>query len=291
MSVGNLIFSNIMNLRLRNINIELDFHEMKNKKLMFFSAPILLFSLISSCAVMIFQFYFYINNIEIIFFKFNVIMTCIALLLYFLFIIISYKSKNIKTNRWMNYIVFYFQIFVIMAFRFAIFRVVNVTSILLFFQYLIEIMVRLLWVIIFIHSFMESLVLNLMSLATVWIVVPLLIPRQFYYDEIMNTLNYSFVIFAVIAINYIIERKQKEAFYYKWQAEDRVKCLTNTLENLSSGFVSLKRGKINFINSYLKELLLNEIFWENETKRKNSNKYRGSCTNTESKNFMFLKSF
>lgn len=282
MSIPKSVLSNMLNTRVYNLMIESDFQAMRNKKLMFFSLPILLFSLASSLSVMIFQFFFLKNNFEIVFFKFNIIMTSIATLLYFILLIFSVSRKNIKINRVVNYIIFYFQIFVIIAFRFAIFRVINVTSILLFLQYLIEIMVRLLWVVIFIHSFMESLILNLMSLATVWIIIPLFIPNKFYDDEIMYTINYSFVIFAVIIINFIIEQKQKEAFYYQWQAENRVKSLANTLENLNSGFVSFRGGKINFINSHMKELLLNEIIFEIDPKKKSSNNYKRNTTNTES---------
>jgi hypothetical protein len=132
---------------------------------------------------------------------------------------------------------------VIIAFRYAIFRIVTVTPLLLFLQYLIETIVRLIWVVGFIHSFYESFYLNLFSLATVWLIILLLIPEKFYDSEISNTINYTLVIIAVIAISYVLERQQKIAFYYRIQSNLKAKRLTNSFENLNSGFVFLKMGK------------------------------------------------
>jgi hypothetical protein len=203
-------------------------------------------------------------------FKINVIMTTIASIIYVFMLFVGTRTKNIKILRFINYFIFYFQIFVIIAFRYAIFRVVSVTPLLLFLEYLFEIVVRLIWVVGFIHSFVESLLLNLMSVTTVWLIIPFLIPEQFYDDEIKNTLNYSLVIIAVIAISYVLEIQQKEAFYYRLQADAKVKRLTNSFENLKSGFVSLKNGKISFINKHLKDILLNKKFNERVDRTKQS---------------------
>jgi hypothetical protein len=264
------IFENWFYLTLTNKKTELEYQYMRDKKLLFFSTAIISFSMLASWAVMVFQYVYYQQNEDIKFFKINVSMTTIASIIYVIMLVIGVKTKNIKIIRFINYFIFYFQIFVIIAFRYAIFRVVSVTQLLLFLEYLIEIIVRLIWVVGFIHSFIESLILNLMSVTTVWFIIPILIPEKFYNDEIKNTVNYTLVIIAVIAISYLLERQQKKAFYYRLQADAKVRRLTNSFENLKSGFVSLKNGKISFINKHLKDILLNEKFNEKVGRRKNS---------------------
>jgi hypothetical protein len=264
------IFENWFNLTLTNKKTELEYQKMRDKKLFFFSTTIILFSMIASWATMVFQYVYYKENEDIKLFKINVIMTTIASIIYVFMLFVGTRTKNIKILRFINYFIFYFQIFVIIAFRYAIFRVVSVTPLLLFLEYLFEIVVRLIWVVGFIHSFVESLLLNLMSVTTVWLIIPFLIPEQFYDDEIKNTLNYSLVIIAVIAISYVLEIQQKEAFYYRLQADAKVKRLTNSFENLKSGFVSLKNGKISFINKHLKDILLNKKFNERVDRTKQS---------------------
>ncbi len=144
-----------------------------------------------------------------------------------------------------------------MAFRFLIIKVSYAHFNLLFFQYLIEMIVRLTWVLLFIHSFKESFILNTLSLITVWIVVPSLYVGDSYNDENINTIAYSFVIFGVIVFAYVLEKQQKEAFYYQWLANSKAKWLTNVFENLNSGFVSIKNSKISYINQNFRKFLLN----------------------------------
>jgi hypothetical protein len=264
------LFENNFHLKLAIKKIESEYQNMKDSKLSCFSTPIILLSIIFSWATMIFQYVFFQQNEKNNFFKLNLVMTTITSLMYMIMILIATISKNIKVKRWINYLIFYFQVYVIIAFRFVIFQVLNVTPIFLFLEYTIEIVVRLFYVIASIHSFLESLVLNFISLSTVWILITLLIPEQFYKEEMKNTANYTLIIIFVVAISYFLERQQKEAFYYRWQADAKVRRLTNSYENLTSGFVSVKNGKISFFNKYLKEILLNEKFNEKIMRRKNS---------------------
>lgn len=268
--MSGVIFENCFFLKFTNKNSELEYMKMRDKKLFYFSFAIILFSMVASWATMVFQYVYYKQNESIIFFKLNVIMTTIASIIYIFLLVVGIRTKNIKIIRLINYFIFYFQIYVIIAFRYAIFRVVSVTPLLLFLQYLIETIVRLIWVVGFIHSFIESLLLNLFSLITVWLYIPFLIPESFYDEEIRNTVNYTLVIIAVISISYLLERQQKEAFYYRLKADAKFIRLTNSFENLKSGFVSLKNGKISFINKHLKDILINEKFKENVETRRNS---------------------
>jgi hypothetical protein len=254
---------------MKNIQVESDYQEMKDNRLKFLNLPIILFSFLSSLAVMIFHYFFYHKFQELKFFKFNVIMCSITSVMYLVLMTWSYLTKKIKIIKMINYTIFFFQIFVIIAFRFAIIKVTNFYSILLFFEYLLEIIVRLIWVVFFLHSFLESLVLNILSLITVWIVVPTLFPEKLYNEEIINTLAYSFVLLSVIIIAYVLERQQKEAFYFHWQADTKAKWLINVFENLNSGFVSIKNSKISYINSYFKIFLQNIKFNDQIRKDKN----------------------
>jgi hypothetical protein len=238
------------NLKFQNENIEEDFQEMKEKKFLFFNKWIVLFSFTSAVAVFILQSTNSEKFDQYVFFKFNITMNIIAIVMYFIFIFFSIFSKNLRILRWVHYILFYFQIFVIMAFRFEIFKTQSSTSTLIFFEYLIEMFVRLIWVVLYIHSFLESLILNSLVILTVWLTVPFLYPTENFKDEMINSLAYSCVLFMVMVIAYIIERQQKLAYYFLWQAASKAKWLTSILDNLNSGFVSIKSGRIKYINSF-----------------------------------------
>lgn len=243
------MFANKITLKFRDETIEDEYQKMKDSKFMFFNKWIILLSFVSALSVAIFQLTNFDKFDEFIFFKFNISMNCIAIFMYFIFVIITFCTKNIKILRWIQYIVFYFQIFVLMSFRFQILKMINSISSLIFFEYLIEILVRLVWVILFIHSFIECLIINSLVVVTVWITVPFLYPEEKYSEEMINSLAYSFVIFSVIVIAYILERQQKMAYYFLWTSSSKASLLTNILDHINSGFVSIKSGKIIYINS------------------------------------------
>jgi len=243
------MFANKITLKFRDETIEDEYQKMKDSKFMFFNKWIILFSFVSALSVAIFQLTNFDKFDEFIFFKFNISMNCIAIFMYFIFVIITFCTKNVKILRWIQYLVFYFQIFVLMSFRFQILKMINSISSLIFFEYLIEILVRLVWVILFIHSFIECLIINSLVVFTVWITVPFLFPEEKYSEEMINSLAYSFVIFSVIVIAYILERQQKMAYYFLWTSSSKANLLSNILDHINSGFVSIKSGKIIYINS------------------------------------------
>ena len=267
------IFTSYLNLTLKNKEVESDYLEMKNKKFKFVHLPIVMFSFLASIAVMTFKYIYLHKFTDVFFYKFNLLMCSITSLIYIGLMVWSCMTTNIKIKKLIDYTIFYCQIFVIIAFRFAIIRVTESTLVLLFFEYLLEIIVRIIWVNLFIHSFKECFYLNTASLITVWIIILSFFPEKSYNEEIINTLAYSFVIFSIIIIAFVLERQQKEAFYFHWQADNKAKWLINVVnvfENLNSGFVSIKDNKISYINPYFKKVLQNlEII--NQTK-KESNK-------------------
>jgi hypothetical protein len=281
------IFRNHLDLRFSNKKIESDYQSNKDKKLLVLFHPISIFSFISCVAIVIFQYFYYDEYESVNMFKFNLISTCVASCLYTLLIILVVYKKDVKTKTWIIYIIFYFQIFAIMAFRFTIFRLAKVSSILLFLQYLFEIIVRLLFVIFFLHSFLESLILNLISISTVWIVVSILIPDEYHDDEIKNTLIYSLVIIGFVLVSYVIEQQQKRTFYFQWKSDNKARWLTNVFENLRSGFVSVKNGKINYINSFFIEILMNDKI-SSVSKREKYVTQRGGYSSTESINNLLI---
>jgi hypothetical protein len=277
------VFKTRLNLKFIEIDVESDFRKMKDNKLNLFIRPAVIFSFISSVAVSTFISFYIESSKNIKIFQFSLFTSWIASFIYFIFIVGLCITKNLKLYRWMNFFFFYFQIYVIIAIRFALVKIVKVSSIMIFFEYFLEIFIRLFWVILYLQSFSESLIMNMLSLVTVWIVICSMYPVEYLREEIIITLAYSFVIFSVIVLAWIIERQQKLAFYFKWKAEKKASWLTKVLDNLNSGFISMKKGKINYINSFLLSL----IYKFKQLKNKNTNNLLHK--DLESKN-IFLKS-
>lgn len=255
------VFKRWINLKFNEVDVELDFIKMKDKKLSLFIRPAVIFSLMSSVAVSTFISFYIESFITLTFFQFCLIASWAASFIYFIFLVSLFFTKKLNVYRWMNFFFFYFQIFVIISVRFAFLKIVKVSSIMIFFEYFLEIFIRLFWVILYLQSFLECLILNILSLVTVWIVIGSMYPVESLSEEIIITLAYSVVMFSVIGIAWIVERQQKLSFYFKWKAEKKASWLTKVLDNLNSGYILIKKGKINYINSFLLTLLnrLNQL--------------------------------
>jgi hypothetical protein len=251
--MSEVIYHNNFKLDLINKQTESCYQSIKEKELLKIKLPIFLVSFLITIGVGVFQSFYFDNFNKENFLKFNFIMTLLTWGVQLLIIPVLCISKNIKLIRYANYVIFYTQIFVLIALRYTMVVEAKVYKLLVFFEYLFEIIVRLMWVFLSLQSFLESFILNGISLITVWIIVPLLFPDSYYQEEMINTLAYSFVLIGIISIAYLVERKDKTAFYLLSQAQTKIDWLTNIFDNLNSALVTLKDGKIIYINSYFRK--------------------------------------
>jgi hypothetical protein len=247
-----VIFKSFIRMIFPKKQIENHFQTMINKKINQFIKPTLIFYLTISLANSIFLSYFLDQINSIPFLLFNIITSYMTSILYLFFIFAILLTKKVKIYRWINYFVFYLKIFVLISFRYAILRIVNNSNIIIFFIVFLEFFLRIFWVLMYFQSFTESMTLNLITLTTVWILLSSLYPCDFKNEEMKYSLAYSLLIVTVIVIVWIIERFQRLAFYYKWKAEEKT---TKILGNIRSGYMSVKGGKVNYINKYLLSII------------------------------------
>jgi hypothetical protein len=180
--------------------------------------------------------------------------------------------------------------------RFVIMRLGNIDEIILDFYYLLEINFRLIWVLLHVQSFLECFILNTLSILTIWLIVPFIYPADVYNRGMFNFFAYSCALMSVISFAYFLEKNSKKAFYFHWISDKKANWLSNVFENMNSGFVSFRGGRISYINSSLKKQLKkfknftkkysptnSEIFIKNQT-----NAILNNIEKYESKNKFFI---
>lgn len=89
------IYKNRLSLTLTNFKSESEYQNMRNNKLFNFSTAIIVFSILASWAVMIFQYFLYELNHEIILFKLNVIMTSISSIIYVFMLVVGQLGRKL----------------------------------------------------------------------------------------------------------------------------------------------------------------------------------------------------
>jgi hypothetical protein len=139
--------------------------------------------------------------------------------------------------------------------RYALTHYTKVDLVLLMFIFSLEILFRLFWVIFGIQGFIENFILTCISIIIAWAIY---VPTHFGNElttSYFNNLGYTLILFVVMLLSYILERQQKNAFYFQIKAKTKTNWLLNVLDNMSTGFLSIRGDTISYVNSFFKNKL------------------------------------
>jgi hypothetical protein len=247
-----------------------------------YNKAILVFSVFISLGISILN-SFYLESFSLNkMYKFDFIIMYLLFFTFLIFFIVGLMCKNIKVIKFIHFGNFYLQIWVLICLRYTMITLVKLDSNIIFYMYLIDINLRLAWVLLFLHSFVESLILNFLSILTIWLTIPFLYTSDQFITEISIYVAYSSCKLVVIFFSYIISWQQKRAFHFHWIADQKANWLTSVFENMKSGFVSIKGGKITYINSFMLnqfKKIKTDSFKDNFTKELKTNNRNESKTN------------
>lgn len=223
------------------------------------------------------------------FLKFHFISSYADLMLYLIMLIIGWKSKSIRLVRWIHFLTYYLKIYFTISTRHIIIYCTNVDTTTIFSVfYLYEINFRLIWVLFYIHSFYQNLILNILSIASLYLTIPFFTINEVNSKAMIDIKTYSFFLMSVSCFCYILERSLRTSYYYNWSARKKAEWLSNVLNNMNSGFISMKEGEVSFINifllNYLKKLKFNTRL---ESQRNDQNNLSSQTERKESK-FKFI---
>jgi hypothetical protein len=200
-------------------------------------------------SVQISFFFVYSDNIN--FFKI-LYMSYILTAVYIVLVGLVYKyidhPKMIKSINLLNY---YFLVFIFINLRFPSVRFIIIDPMYFYMFLLVEIILRLIWASLGINTFLEYMIINLISVATIYgVYVPCPYPKEREKSvEYMGAISIGLVVANVSS--YILERQVKKTYYLNYQDKLKTKWFSNILDNMNTGFLSIKENSISYINAYL----------------------------------------
>lgn len=251
------IFKNSFTLALKDKQIDERYHEHKMKNIYYYNKFFLLFLLAQSIFVTVFvSTKFNMFNLTILV-KFPIVVTYIVDFFLLVFLIFEIKKIPSKYYLWAHNFAYYLTLFVNFNLRIVILRILKVDTNVTVYLFIVEILFRMVWMLLAFQTFVQCILLNFISLITLWILIPLLTPADIYSSTIMNTIAYTAGLFFVQIYQYFFERMNKQAFYYNAFSKRNSDWLTGVFENMNTGFIKIKSGKVSFVNSFLKNLLKN----------------------------------
>lgn len=247
------IFKSCFNLQFTKKETEAEYENHKcgliKKYILLYSFLMLLFAFGTSITASIYLEKFYLR----VDFRITTYTSYFISIIYIVFLIISAFVKNPQVLKYMNYVNYYLITFIFVNFRYGLVNWIKVDIIIFYAINTFEIVVRVSWLLIGLLGFLESVLLNTLIILSNWIYyVPIQRDEFTFYFLIAHTIVYV----IVISFSYSCEYQQRKSFYFILVANKKNKWFSNIFENMNTGFISVKDGKIKYINKFMLENLI-----------------------------------
>jgi hypothetical protein len=253
--MSNTIFQNFFTLRLKDKLIEEKFQANKLKNIYYFNKFFLIFLFLQSLFVTVFI------STKIKMFNLSVLISVpivtsyIVTFLLLVFFIFEIRKIPSKYYIWVHNFTYYLTLFVNVNLRIVILRILEVDTQVTVYLVIFEILFKFVWMLLALQNFVHCILLNIVTLITLWVLVTILTPQNIYSSGLINTAGYTIGLVLVQIFQYLFERKNKLAFYYNVFSKRTADWLTGVFENMNTGFITIKSGKVSFLNSYLNNFL------------------------------------
>lgn len=258
------IFKNCIFLQFYKKEIEEKFVNDKNMNVMKYNIYmilfIFLFSIAASTSISFFYLQYDTDSFKAIMFT-SYLITFIYIFI-IIFGIIYRKSLNVQ--KILNYVNYISLLFVYVNLRYPLVIYIQISSNVFYILICIDIIFRLIWKILGLVSFLENLILCLITVAFYWPLYASIAEASTISVTLTSMGAYTTAITIAVIFSYFIDKQQKKAFYYFYTANQKAERFSNILDNINSGFISIKGNKISYINEFLIKIIeSNKVLKEN----------------------------
>jgi signal transduction histidine kinase/CheY-like chemotaxis protein len=241
------MFSSMVTLRLRDNYYETKFIEEKysfrRKYNIILSLMLTSISIsMSICILLQFTpFVLYFSN------YYSAIICFITTILSLVITLLSVFITGDRFQEWMsylNYIIIMFTFsFVKMYFVWAL----KIDMLLYALIYIIEMVFRLIWFVLGIIDFVPGVYLQVISIVINFILFSAFIPLSYYFRFTV----YACILIFTSGLSYFFIREQKRSFYYNMSLKLKNEWYESIIDNMNSGFISIKDTEVQYCNKTL----------------------------------------
>jgi hypothetical protein len=252
------IFSSAFNLNFHSLNLEEEYNKTIEKKVKVYIRMITLIIFLASLGptieISFFFEYYFKNNFKVVMFTSYFIS---LITINFLFLVLLNNKIVIKIVNYVNYFIL---LFIFTNLRYPLINFLKVDTIIFYVFTTTEIVLRLILALLGIYNFLEFSILNVLTICSTWLIYAPVAPNNTFTTNMLLLMAYSIAIIVVIIFSYFLEKYNKRAFYFYYLNKQKTEWLENVLENMKTGFVSIKGNKFSYINESSENMidLLNE---------------------------------
>jgi hypothetical protein len=279
----NHIFKSCFKLNYEDENLDLEYRKIQNKNIVNKSKCFSLTYLFLNLGMAIFIFkniWNYFEESQML--KFLQISTFISIIILTISSFLILFVKNIKLKKICLYLTYFILSFICHNIRLVLERNQVIYSLVILFG-VVEILLKSFLNVIFTFSFTISLVINIISIASLWLIYPFFYEKTNYSNSLITLVFYTVGLIVMTSFSYLLDKQHKTLFYFIHQAKKKSNKLESIFEYINSGFILFKQNSIEYINPHLFKQIKYILF---PTDKIIGNKSQGSIINSKCNNLL-----
>lgn len=246
------IFSNNFTLRFQKSIIEKEYIEMKEKLHKYYVKYMTMLVFIINIGLIILFSIILKENFHLLNFKILALSTYVfSFIVLSAFIISLALSNNSKILNLINNIDYFILFFLMTNLYFVVGEFLGGIPMITYLLMGTEMIIRLVWVLLGLQGFLESFVLIIIAIIFEWVLygnIPTKIPMK---DLHLFNGTHSIIMLYVLIFSYFMIKQQKVSFFFFKNANAKAEWFSSVLENINTGYLIIKNGKVFYVNSYL----------------------------------------
>jgi signal transduction histidine kinase/CheY-like chemotaxis protein len=241
------IFNSRITLKFKDKYYERKYSEVINTYLktynLILSTVLTIMSLIISI-IMLFEF----SSLKENFNSFYSIIACLTSLGLNIFInLLCLFMNNIKLQEWITNVNYTMILFVFTAYRFYFVYVLKIDFMIYILLFIIEMLFRMSWFFLGLIDFVQGVYLQIICIVMNFGFYCVSIPSKFNFR--ISVFTFVWILTSVMSYFYI--RESKRSFYYNLSLRLKNQWYESIIDNMNSGFISIKNNKIQYYNKTL----------------------------------------
>jgi signal transduction histidine kinase len=155
--------------------------------------------------------------------------------------------KGNKFQEWLTYVSYILILFVFANLRYYLVWVIKIDLLIYTLIFVIEMIFRLMWFELGLIDFVPGVYLQLTSMVINFCIFAPILPRNYFFRFSV----YNCILILTSIMSYFLIREQKRSFYYNLSLKLQNQWYESIIDNMNSGFISIKDREIQYFNKIL----------------------------------------